>query len=106
MPNNLKVSVSDFPAWERGSRLTLGPCARRHHSQKDRRILGVISRGGYEYLLHATKGIRVQRKPGDGERMGAFLASIPNPVRQPPRYAATVAQKDYLRGGNFMKKGD
>lgn len=94
---------NDFPEWEKGTRVTLGPCARRYRGRRDRRILGVIEDGDFEHTLHATKGIRTQRKASDGAAMAAFLASVPQAKRPSPRYAATVSPKDYLRGGNFNK---
>lgn len=96
-------AFNDFPQWEKGTRVTLGPCARRYRGRKDRRILGVIEDGDFEHTLHATKGIRTQRRASDGEAIAAFLASVPQAKRPSPRYAATVSQKAYLRGGNFKK---
>lgn len=57
-----KVTVADFPAWEKRTKKTYGPCARRYVGRDYRRILGVIERDGWEYSLHATKGIRRKRK--------------------------------------------
>lgn len=52
------VTVADFPAWERRTRVTQGPASARNRGQHGRRILSTFVRDGHQYELHATKGIR------------------------------------------------
>ncbi len=86
--------------WEKRTKFTLGPCARRYVGTPYRRILGFFTEGDQEHALHATKGWRTRPVVIDGGAMAKFLSSIPAPKTQPPRYAATISQSDYLRGGN------
>ena len=95
------MNISKIPKWEKRTKFTIGPCPRQNAGLPFRRILGTITEDGKEYSFHATKGLQVKVPTPDGAAIAKL--TMPAPTPQPPRYATTISQSDYLRGGNFKK---
>lgn len=93
------MDITRISPWEKRTKFTLGPCARQHTSQPYRRSLGSYVEGSTEHYLHATKGWRTRQVLPDGGAIAKLI--MPPPPARPPRYAATVDQKAYLKGGNY-----
>ena len=92
------IDLSIFPQWEKRTRISVGPCPRRAAGKPFRRILALKVLDGAEHSLHATKGFRKRSAPSDGAAIAKLF--LPPPPTAKPRYALTVSQEKYLRGGN------
>ena len=92
------MDITRLKPWEKRTKFTVGPCARQYVGQPYRRILGTYTEGNQEHSLHATKGWRSRPTLPDGGAIAKLI--MPPPTPQPPRYATTVDQKAYMKGGN------
>ena len=92
------MDISRIQPWEKRTHFTIGPCPRQNAGKPFRRILGVVTEGSTEYSFHATKGLRVREVASEGSMIAKLF--MPAPPAQPPRYAATIGQAAYLKGGN------
>ncbi len=93
------MDITRLKPWEKRTKFTVGPCPRRDVGQPYRHILGTYVEGSQEHSLHATKGWRTRQVLPEGGAISKLI--MPPPPEAPPRYAATISQKAYLKGGNY-----
>jgi hypothetical protein len=98
------MDITRIKPWDKRTKFTLGPCARRYVGTAYRRMLGEYTEGNTEHVLHATKGWRTRPVLPDGGAIAKLI--MPPPAPRAPRYATTMSQADYLRGGNHRVGGN